>query len=331
MVNLLRICSVLLIAAPASLLIAAPAFAQIPGTPQNLTSTVNGSTVTLAWSAPPSGGPPTGYVVEAALTPGGGLVATLQVAGTSLVVPGVPNGVYYVRVRARNNLGASAPSNEVTVVVSGGCPAPPLPPELIVRSVALQGSATWGPSGGCAPTTYTLLVGSGPGLSDIVIVNAGSQLGLSTLAPPGVYYVRVIGTNTFGTAVSEERIVRVAPNAQTDTAPVNGAVAIDVVMTGTGTYRGTLVWDDPAIDLDFYFTTAGCPYPPTTCLIAISDTTGTTTEAVSASVTAGQAYRLWVDNFSTRATSFTIFNAIGASVTESATPDGERPRITKVK
>ena len=331
MVNLLRLFSILLIAAPASLLMAAPAFAQIPGTPQNLTSTVSGSTVTLAWSAPTSGGAPTGYLVEAALTPGGGLVATLQVGGTSLVVPNVPSGVYYVRVRARNSSGSSAPSNEVTVNVAGGCPAPPLPPELVVRSVAFQGSATWGSSGGCAPTSYTLLVGSGPGLSNIVIVNAGSQTGLSTVAPPFVYYARVIGTNAFGSAVSDERIVRVAQNAQTDTIPVNDAVAFDVVITGTGTYRWTLVWNDPSIDLDLYLTTAGCPYPPGGCLVAISDTTGTSTETISAPVIAGQTYRLWIDNFSPRSTSFTIFTAIGASITASETGDAERPRITKVK
>jgi hypothetical protein len=165
-----------------------------------------------------------------------------------------------------------------------------------------------------------------------VVVNAGSLLSLSAVAPSGVYYVRVIGTNAFGTAVSEEQALRVAANAQTDTAPVNGAVAIDIVVAATGTYHGTLVWSDATIDLDFYFTTAGCPYPPSGCLIAISDRTGTNTEAVSVPVNAGQAYRLWVDNFSARATSFTIFSAIGAAATaQQEAPREPVPEIRKVK
>lgn len=297
----------------AVLLIAAPAYAQVPGAPQNLTSTVNGNVVTLSWSPPTSGGTPASYLIEAAIAPGGPTLASLSATGTSLVVPNVPTGVFYVRVRAVNTSGASAPSNEATVVVSGGCPAPPLPPSLTVRSVAFQASASWGSSGGCAPTRYTLFAGSGPGLSNIAIMNAGPVLGISVVAPPGVYYVRVLGENEFGSAVSDERVVRVAANAQTDTAPVNGAVFFDVVATGTGTYQGTLVWDDPAIDLDFYLTAPGCPYPPTGCLIAISDQTGTTTEGVTAQVASGQTFRLWVDNFSPRASSFTIFSAIGPS------------------
>lgn len=309
------------------LLIAASAYAQSPGPPQNLTSTVNGSTVTLAWSAPSTGGPPTGYIVEAAFAPGGASIASLQVAGTSLVVPNVPSGVYYVRVRAVNTSGTSAPSHEVAVTVTGGCPAPPLPPTLMVRSIAFQASAAWVSGGGCAPTSYTLLVGSAPGLSDIVVVNAGLQLGLEAVAPPGVYYARVIGTNQFGSAVSEERVARVAANAQTDTVQVNGAVAIDVTMTGTGTYRGNLVWDDPTIDLDFYLTTAGCPYPPAGCLLAISDTTGGTSESVAVPVTAGQMYRLWVDNFSARASSFTIFSAIGSGASGQDTRGGQETPI----
>ena len=316
----------------AILLIAGPVYAQVPGAPQNLTSSVNGNVVTLSWSAPTSGGPPASYQIEAALAPGGPTLASLSTAGTSLVVPNVPTGVFYVRVRAVNLSGASAPSNEVVVVVSGGCPAPPLPPSLIVRSVAFQASASWGSSGGCAPTRFTLFAGSAPGLSNIAIMNAGPVLGISVVAPPGVYYVRVLGENEFGSAVSEERVVRVAANAQTDTVPVNGAVAFDVVMTGTGTYQGTLVWDDPAIDLDFYLTAAGCPYPPSGCLISISDLTGTTTEMVSAQVASGQTFRLWVDNFSPRASSFTIFSAIGAAPDVNTNEDlGTPVNLRKVK
>ena len=304
------------------LLIAVPAFAQVPS---GLTATVNGTTVTLNWS----GGGASSFIVEAALVPGGLPVATLPVSGTTLTVPNVPAGNYYVKVRA---VGGAA-SNEILVSVTGGCPAPPLPPTVIVRSVGLQAQVLWSSSGGCAPTSYTLFAGSAPGLSNIVVVNAGSQPGLSTVAPPGTYYVRILGTNQFGSAMSEEFIVIVAVNALTDTVQPNGAVAFDVNMSQSGNYQGTLVWNDASIDLDFYLTTAGCPYPPLACLLQISDTTGTNTEAISHGVTGGQTYRLWVDNFSPRPTSFTIFNTVGGAAipTGDAASDARPMQIEKIK
>jgi hypothetical protein len=250
-------------------------------------------------------------VVEAAVAPGGPQVASLPVSGTTLTVPNVPAGTYFVRVRTLNSSGPSAASNEVTVSVTGsGCPAPPLAPTLIVRSSGFQASVNWSSSGGCAPTSYTLFAGSGPGLSDVVVVNAGGQLGLSATAPPMTYFVRVLGTNAFGSAMSQELPLRVAANAQSDTVAPNGAVAFDIVVTQTGSYLGTLQWDDPTIDLDLYLTTAGCPYPPQGCLLGISDANGTNTEQVSRQVVAGESYRLWVDNFTPRTTSFTIFSAV---------------------
>ena len=312
----LRILSSLLL-----LLIAVPAFAQ----PSGLTATVNGTTVTLNWS----GGGASSFIVEAALVPGGLPVASLPVNGTTLTVPNVPSGNYYVKVRA---VGGAA-SNEVLVSVSSGCPGPPLPPAVIVRSVGLQASVTWGSSGGCAPTSYTLFAGSAPGLSNIVVVNAGAQQGLATAAPPGTYFVRVLGTNAYGSAMSEEFIVNVAANALTDTVSPNGAVAFDVNMSQSGNYVGTLVWNDASIDLDFYLATAGCPYPPGGCLLEISDAIGVNTEAVGHAVTGGQTYRLWVDNFSPRTTSFTIYNTIGGAAipTGDAASDAKPRQIEKIK
>ena len=50
--------------------------------------------------------------------------------------PAVPPGTYFVRVR---DAASNALSNETTVSVAGtGCPAPPLPPSLVVRSVGFN-------------------------------------------------------------------------------------------------------------------------------------------------------------------------------------------------
>jgi len=288
-----------------------------PGPPQNLTHVVNGTTVTLTWSAPASGSAPTSYLVEASVVPGGPLVATLPLLTTTLTVPNVPSGVYYVRVRALSGGVAGAPSNEITVAVSGGCPAPPLPPQLIVRATGLAVTVSWASAGGCAPTSYVLLAGSAPGLANIAQVNAGGQTGLSAVAPAGTYFVRVIGSNAYGSATSEERTARIAVNSVNDTIQPFDALFFDITLTQTGTYQGTLVWDDPSIDLDLYLTTPGCLYPPTGCTLAISDQSGVNSEAVSLPVRAGEVYRLWVDNFTNRATSFTITNAViaGAATT----------------
>jgi hypothetical protein len=294
---------------------AAVASAQ-PGAPQNLSATVSGSNVTLTWS-PPAGGGAAGYVVEASLTPGGPVIASLSVAGTTLFVPAVPTGTYYVRVRAANGL---ATSNEITVAVgTSGCPAPPLPPALRVRSAGLLATVSWGSGGGCAPTSYTLFAGSAPGLSDIAVVNAGGQLGLSATAPAGTYFVRVLGTNAFGSAVSQELTLRVAPNAESDTLNPSEAVRLARQMLRSGTYQAAMTWADPTINLDLYLATPGCPaFPPTSCTLASSTSTNTNSETVTQGVTAGQNLELWVANFSNRTTTFTIFSTIDGAAALSA-------------
>ncbi len=88
----------------------------LPAAPSGLTSSVTGSTLTLSWTAP--AGPVTGYVLEAGSAPGLANIGAATIgAGTSFVIPGVPAGTYYVRVRAVTSAGSGAPSNDVAVVV----------------------------------------------------------------------------------------------------------------------------------------------------------------------------------------------------------------------
>ncbi|MEK7280753.1 MAG: hypothetical protein AAB037_00165, partial [Chloroflexota bacterium] len=97
--------------------------ASLPGPPANLAATVDGTTASFSWTAPASGGTPTGYSIVASMTPLGPIVATLPVGNLlTYSVPGVPAGTYYVRVVATNAVGASADSNVVPVVVSGAQP-----------------------------------------------------------------------------------------------------------------------------------------------------------------------------------------------------------------
>jgi hypothetical protein len=83
-----------------------------PSEPQVLTSSVAGNVVTLAWPAP-TFGPVTSYILEAGSETGAANLAVLPTgsAATSLVVPGVAPGTYYVRLRAVNAQGVSPPSD----------------------------------------------------------------------------------------------------------------------------------------------------------------------------------------------------------------------------
>ena len=87
-----------------------------PGPPTLHAPNVSGTTVSVSWTAG-SGVAPTSYVLSAAVTPGGATVASVPLSGASVTIPGVPRGTYYLRLTAVNAAGASAPSNQVTLVV----------------------------------------------------------------------------------------------------------------------------------------------------------------------------------------------------------------------
>lgn len=91
--------------------------ATLAGPPQNLTATVSGSNVSLSWTPPASGSPPTGYVLEAGTA--SGLANIVRVAlgpATTFSTAGVPPGTYYVRVRPLNAAGIGAGQGGVVVV-----------------------------------------------------------------------------------------------------------------------------------------------------------------------------------------------------------------------
>jgi hypothetical protein len=93
------------------------AFAASPAPPSLNTPAISPTrTVRLTWDRSPA--LIAGFVVEAGSAPGLSNLGTFPVTnGTTLTVPNVPPGTYYVRVRAWNYIGASAPSNEIIVAV----------------------------------------------------------------------------------------------------------------------------------------------------------------------------------------------------------------------
>ena len=87
----------------------------VPGAPTFNPPQVAGNTVSLSWT-PAAGPPPTSYVLLARYGNGAPLGA-LPFTGTATAIPGVPSGTYLLTMVAVNAAGASAPSNQVTLVV----------------------------------------------------------------------------------------------------------------------------------------------------------------------------------------------------------------------
>ena len=182
-----------------------------PRKPGGFTGSLQGSVATLSWTAPAGDAEdaPTGYVIEAGSASGLTNLATVPLGNvTSFQAVNVPSGVYYVRVRAVNELGVGVPSDEIVLQPGPGTGQP-----LNLTSSG-QGSMVqldWqAPSTGEVPTGYLIEAGSGPGLANLAVLQVGNATTFSTTAPPGVYYVRVRAVSAYGVAgqASNEIVVR---------------------------------------------------------------------------------------------------------------------------
>jgi hypothetical protein len=104
-------------------------------------------------------------------------------------------------------------SNELTVVVQP-CAAPPQAPTGLVfnRSGSVVGLAWSAPKSGPAPTSYTLVVGSQPGGSNVLVLPSGTAATTFVgSAPPGTYYVRILAQNPCGVSGASNEVVVVVP------------------------------------------------------------------------------------------------------------------------
>src|SRR5262245_11884747 len=82
-----------------------------PSPPTNLAVAVQGMSVTLTWARASTGDPATSFLLEAGTFPGGTNVFVGNIGNATVLMASAPAGTYFVRVRAVNAEGTSAPSN----------------------------------------------------------------------------------------------------------------------------------------------------------------------------------------------------------------------------
>ncbi len=198
-----------------------PASADVPFTvgvtkrprgPVGLSGSWQHSRAVLSWTPSAEDGTgedaPATYVILAGTASGLSNLATVRVGNVTSFQAAVPPGVYYVRVVAVNDMGASEPSNEVVLrpIATTGRPV-----NLAAGGEGRQVQLVWQqPSTGDLPAGYIIEAGSAPGLANLAVLRVGRQNHFTTTAPPGVYYVRVRAIDGSGVAgdASNEIVVR---------------------------------------------------------------------------------------------------------------------------
>jgi len=188
-----------------------------PGPPRQLTASLADTRLVLRWTAPDSGGPLGLYLLEYGFAPGRTDGASVNVGTAQVFAVNLPPGRFFIRVKAQNAYGISAASNEVEIRVGITGEPPGRPQSLTARVTGGSAALSWtAPAGGDPPTGYQLEAGTALGLSNIASVPLGFDTSIAFEGiPPGLYFVRVRGLNSFGVgAASEEAILAVGGAAE---------------------------------------------------------------------------------------------------------------------
>lgn len=220
-----------------------------PG-PPSVASTVN--TVVITPNPTYPGPPATDFLLEAGPAPGSSAVV-LPLPVDGLTIPGVPAGRYWLRVRARNAAGTSAPSEWTSFEVGSGAPQPVQALEAFVTGPRLV--MTWNSDEDLVPPTdYIVEAGSAPGLSDIARIPVAQRHFTYEPVPPGVYFLRVRARNAAGLSrVFDEQMLVVGDV----TAPPRRPLIVASRVAGSAV---SLTWQPPAGGADRYVLEAGTAF-----------------------------------------------------------------------
>ena len=202
-------------------LVAVPSLssAQAPAAPV-LQVAVTGQVVSATWTSVAGA---TSYRVEAGLSPAL-MLAGYEMGGLTTFSISAPQGVYYLRVLARNASGPGAPSNIVTVSVLSAQGPPPAPTGF---AASVNGSMVT-LTAQLPPVSLTglLLVGGvTPGSAQSVVpLSVSGQNTLSNVSP-GTYYARLLAVSPGGSSApsNEVQIVVTAAACEAPAVPVVSA------------------------------------------------------------------------------------------------------------
>lgn len=188
----------------------------IPG--QVATPSVTGITASGAvinWSVPTTGGTPTSYMVQYAVT-GSGAWSVQTVAGgaSTATLAGLTSGTSYsVTVIATNAAGSSQPSATATFTTATAISSvsPPGQPTGLASSnpQATSIQLSWvAPGSGGTPTGYTVqyATGGGGAWSTFAAGVAGTSISVTGLSPGTAYQFQVIATNAAGAGTASTSI-----------------------------------------------------------------------------------------------------------------------------
>ncbi|HET9364644.1 MAG TPA: fibronectin type III domain-containing protein [Candidatus Angelobacter sp.] len=169
----------------------------VPGTPQHVVAVAGNAQIALSWSPQQAAQPVTSYTVRNSFISSGSPLADITVnpasgsafPPTSIVIPGLTNGISYAFEVAANNATGSSPfSTQSNTVTPPGIGAPSAPTGATARAGDTEAIVTWTVSasnGGSSITSYT-----------VSIIAAGVPTGITVTVPPPAF-----GSNTDSTLI----------------------------------------------------------------------------------------------------------------------------------
>lgn len=251
----------------------------LPSVPGGLTSVVNGGTLRLSWNRAPGA---QSYRLEAGTAASLSDLFSGDVGDVASLAGIVPPGTYFVRVRAANALGVSAPSNQVVVTVSSAAScttAPPAPASMLAQGGGLLVALSWPAS--AVATSYLLDAGTASGATDIGTATVGNVTTYQGVGVTGTYFVRVRAANACGvSAPSTEMAVTLGCSAQ-------AVVPAGLTVTRAGSVA-TFTWQPPLGASSYRMQVGSAPGVPNLADVAMG--TETTAAASLAGVPNGTYY-----------------------------------------
>lgn len=185
--------------------------------PVGFTAEVSGNTLTLRWSAGTGQLTPDNYILEGGAAPGTTL-ATLPIGttGTFVLAP-APDGVFYLRLRARSGALLSRASNEIEVRI-GAAALPGAPTNFLASASGSTLALAWMPARlGGTLTSYELRVATSPGGPIIAALSFSPTQTVTEIpgVPAGTYYLRLVAVGPAGASSATPEVAVAIPGTCT--------------------------------------------------------------------------------------------------------------------